>query len=175
STKNLTCGEGGALVVNRPELAERAEMVRSHGTDRSRFLRGEVDRYTWQTLGSSYFPSELQAAFLLAQLEQRDRVAARRRALWLRYHEELSAWAARFHTRLAAVVEGSTHHIFWLLPPTAERAQALAAHLAQRGIQAVGHYVPLHLSAMGRRLGYRPGDLPVVESVSERLLRLPMS
>jgi dTDP-4-amino-4,6-dideoxygalactose transaminase len=174
STKNLTCGEGGALIVNRPDLIDRAEQIRAHGTDRARYLRGEVDRYTWQELGSSYFPSELQAAFLLAQLEHRDRVLARRRSLWLRYHRELSEWAARHETRLPPAREGSTHHVFHLLLPDPARARALAAHLAQQGVEAIGHYVPLHLSAMGRRLGYRAGHLPVVESVSERMLRLPL-
>jgi dTDP-4-amino-4,6-dideoxygalactose transaminase len=173
ASKNFSCGEGGALVVDSPALAARAEQIRVHGTDRPRFMRGEVAQYTWQELGSSYQLSELQAAFLLGQLEPRERVLARRSQLWARYREELAAWAAP-HVRLPPIVAGSTHHIFHLIMPTPERRQALGAHLARRDIEALHHYLPLHLSAMGQRLGGRRGDLPVTEWVCERLLRLPL-
>lgn len=174
-TKNVFCGEGGALVVNDPDLAARAEILREKGTDRSRFFRGEIDRYTWVDIGSSYVPSDLLAAFLLAQLEARETIQARRCRIWERYQEELAEWALARGARLPVVPGGCQQpwHLFHLLLPSLEERQALIAHLKSRGIQAVFHYLPLHLSEMGRRFGGRPGDCPVTESVSDRLLRLP--
>lgn len=174
-TKNVFCGEGGALVINDRALADRAEIVREKGTDRSRFFRGEIDRYTWVDAGSSYVPSDLLAAFLLAQLEAREEIQARRRRIWVRYQEELSDWALERGARLPMIPDPCRQpwHLFYLLLPSLEERQALIAHLKSRGIQAVFHYLPLHLSEMGRRLGGRPGDCPVTESVSDRLLRLP--
>jgi len=174
-TKNVFCGEGGALVVHDPALVARAEILREKGTDRSRFFRGEVDRYTWVDVGSSYLLSDLLAAFLLAQLERRAAIQERRRRLWERYRGELAGWAAEREVRLPTVPEGCVqpYHLFYLLfPSLADRTRAIA-HLRERGIQAVFHYQPLHLSAMGRRFGGRPGDCPVAERVSESLLRLP--
>jgi len=174
-TKNVFCGEGGALVVNDPDLAARAEILREKGTDRSRFFRGEIDRYTWVDVGSSYVPSDLLAAFLLAQLEARETIQVRRCRIWERYQEELAEWALARGARLPVVPNPCRQpwHLFYLLLPSFDERQALIAHLKAWGIQAVFHYLPLHLSEMGRRFGGRPGDYPVAESVSDRLLRLP--
>jgi dTDP-4-amino-4,6-dideoxygalactose transaminase len=174
-TKNFTCGEGGALLVNRPELVARAEVMREKGTDRSRFFRGEVDKYTWVDVGSSYLLSDLLAAFLLPQLEAREAVMRRRREIWEHYRDGLEAWADGHDVRLPVVPAGcgQAYHMFYLLLPSLEVRQRLIGHLAQAGILAVFHYLPLHLSAMGRRFGSRPGDCPVAEAVSDRLLRLP--
>jgi dTDP-4-amino-4,6-dideoxygalactose transaminase len=175
-TKNLTCGEGGALVINRPDLVERAEIIREKGTNRTAFHRGEVSRYSWVDLGSSYLAAELLAAVLLAQLEERREIEQRRRAAWLRYACELSDWAAASSVGVPVVPEGcdSAHHLFHLLLPDLRRRDALLEHLRRLGILAVFHYLPLHLSPMGRQLGGRPGDLPVTESVSDRIVRLPL-
>lgn len=174
-TKNFHCGEGGALVINDPQYIDRAEILREKGTNRSRFFRGQVDKYTWVDLGSSYLPSDLLAAFLFAQLEARERIQARRRGIWERYREGLADWAGRNGVRLPAVPDHceQSYHMFYLLLPSLERRQALIGHLKSHGILAVFHYQPLHLSEMGRRLGGRPGDCPVSEAVSERLVRLP--
>jgi dTDP-4-amino-4,6-dideoxygalactose transaminase len=175
-TKNVTCGEGGALLVNDPRLLERAEVVREKGTNRSRLFRGEVDRYTWLDYGSSWLPSELQAAFLLAQLEARETIQARRRRIWERYRVELADWAQAEGVGLPRVPAhcAPPHHLFHLILPSAAARDGLIAHLRARGILAVFHYLPLHLSEMGRRLGGRPGDCPVAEELSARLVRLPL-
>jgi dTDP-4-amino-4,6-dideoxygalactose transaminase len=175
-TKNVTCGEGGALVVNDRALLARAEVLREKGTDRSRFFRGEVDKYQWVDLGSSYLPSELLAAFLCAQLEAREAIQARRRRLWERYAAGLADWAPARGCRLP-VVPGhcqSAWHLFHLLTASLEQRTALIDHLKRRGILAVFHYLPLHLSPMGRRFGGHPGDCPVAEDAADRLLRLPL-
>ena len=174
-TKNFTCGEGGALLVNDPALVERAEVIREKGTYRTRFFRGEVDKYTWRDIGSSYLPSELLAAFLLAQLEERDRIQARRRKIWDRYAEELRDWARERGARLPVVPADAEHpsHLFHLILPSLETRSALIAHLKSRGILAVFHYLPLHLSEMGKTFGGVEGSCPVTEEMSDRLLRLP--
>lgn len=174
-TKNFTCGEGGALLINDPALAERAEILREKGTNRSRFFRGQVDKYTWVDLGSSYLPSDLLAAFLLAQLEEREAIQARRRAIWQRYFVELSTWAERNGVGLPHVPAycEQPYHMFYLLFPDLDRRQRFIGSLKRQGILAVFHYQPLHLSDMGRRFGGRPGDCPVTEAVSDRLVRLP--
>jgi dTDP-4-amino-4,6-dideoxygalactose transaminase len=194
-TKNVTCGEGGALVVNDPRYVERAEIVREKGTNRSKFFRGEVDRYTWVDLGSSYLPSDLLAAFLLAQLEARERVQAARGRIWHRYHQELAGWAAEHGTSLPHVPAGCEQpfHMFYLLLPSLAVRQALIEHLKRRGILAVSHYVPLHSSPYGRKCaalaspagrqaaaaggeaaGGEADDCPVATDVADRLLRLPL-
>ncbi|HEY0783116.1 MAG TPA: dTDP-4-amino-4,6-dideoxygalactose transaminase [Thermoanaerobaculia bacterium] len=175
-TKNFTCGEGGALVVNDPRYAERAEIVREKGTNRSQFFRGMVDKYTWVDIGSSYLPSELLSAYLCAQLEARERVQAARRAQWERYRDHLADWAPRHGIRLPVVPPHCEHpyHMFYILLPSLAERQALAAHLKARGILAVFHYVPLHQSEYGRRLSGRTDDCPVSVDVSDRLLRLPL-
>ena len=174
-TKNVTCGEGGALLINDESLVENAEIAREKGTDRSRFFRGQVDKYTWVALGSNYLCSELQAALLSAQLASIDDVQARRRAIRGRYDSELRSWAEATNVRLPIVPDHAEHsfHLFYLLLPTGAARTRLIEHLAARGILAVFHYLPLHLSPMGRRFGGLAGDCPVAEDVSERLLRLP--
>lgn len=174
-TKNFTCGEGGALVIADPQYVERADIIREKGTNRSRFFRGEVDKYTWVDLGSSYLPSEILAAFLYAQLEAREQIQARRRQVWEGYWERLRDWAKEHHVRLPVVPAHceQSYHMFYLLLPSPEKRSELIEHLKTRGILSVFHYLPLHLSEMGRRLGGRQGDCPVTEDVSDRLVRLP--
>ena len=174
-TKNFTCGEGGALLINDSRHVQRAEIVWEKGTDRSRFIRGEVDKYTWVDMGSSHLPSDMLAAFLLAQLEARNAVQARRRQIWERYYDALEAWARDRAVALPVVPDHcqQSYHLFYLVLPSAEMRQGLIDYLRARGIQSVFHYLPLHLSAMGRRFGASPGECPTAESVSERLLRLP--
>jgi dTDP-4-amino-4,6-dideoxygalactose transaminase len=174
-TKNVICGEGGALVINDPKYMERAEILREKGTNRSRFFRGQVDKYTWVDVGSSYLPSELIAAFLLAQLEKRDEIQRKRKHVWEYYQRALAGWIEERGVRLPTIPPGceQPYHLFYLLVPSLERRQALIAALKSRGIQAVFHYLPLHLSDMGRKLGGREGQCPVTEEVSDRLLRLP--
>jgi dTDP-4-amino-4,6-dideoxygalactose transaminase len=174
-TKNLTCGEGGALLINDPRLAERAEILREKGTDRSRFFRGQVDKYGWVDVGSSYLPSDLLAAFLYAQMEAGERIQVERRRVWEGYRQGLREWADREGVQLPFVPGHcqQPYHMFYLLMPTGNRRDRLIADLKAAGIHSVFHYLPLHLSVMGRRLGGRAGDCPVTESVSERLLRLP--
>ena len=175
-TKNISCGEGGALVLNDPALVERAESIREKGTNRSRFFRGEVDKYSWVDVGSSYLPSDALAALLLAQLEARSAIQARRRAVWDRYRTGLAEWAAEGRVRLPHVPDHCGHpaHLFYLLLPTLDDRQALLAHMKARSIVATFHYVPLHLSEMGAKHGGRPGLCPVTEAASDRLLRLPL-
>jgi len=174
-TKNFTCGEGGALLLNDESYVERAEIIREKGTDRSRFFRGEVDKYTWVDIGSSYLPSDILAAFLLGQLESKDLVQADRRKIWERYQSGIAPWAEEAGIGLPCIPPGCEHpyHMYYILTPSLERRQAVIAHLRERGIAAVFHYLPLHLSTMGRRFGGKPGDCPVTEDVSERLVRLP--
>jgi dTDP-4-amino-4,6-dideoxygalactose transaminase len=174
-TKNIICGEGGALLVNDPAYVERAEVIREKGTNRSRFYRGQVDKYTWVDVGSSYLPSELLAAYLYAQLESWQSIQAKRKAIWHRYNDGLSAWAQEHQVALSVVppdCEQAYHMTFMILPTLAARQQ-LIEHLKSRGILSVFHYLPLHLSDMGRKFGGVPGQCPVTESVSDRLLRLP--
>jgi dTDP-4-amino-4,6-dideoxygalactose transaminase len=174
-TKNFICGEGGALLINDPRFIERAEILREKGTNRSRFFRGQVDKYSWVDIGSSYLPSDLLAAFLLAQLEQREAIQAKRRAIWEYYQAHLADWAASVGARVPVVPAHCEQawHMFYLLMPSLEVRQALIAYLGGLGIMSVFHYLPLHLSTMGRRFGGKPGDCPVTEDVSDRLIRLP--
>jgi dTDP-4-amino-4,6-dideoxygalactose transaminase len=175
-TKNISCGEGGALMINDPRYVDRAEVIREKGTNRTRFYRGQVDKYTWCDIGSSYLPSDILAAYLLAQLETHAAIQARRHVIWSRYADALAAWAARAGARLPVVPPGCEHpaHIFYLLLPSLEARTALLAHLRTRLILAVFHYQPLHLSEMGRRFGGRDGQCPVTEDVANRLVRLPI-
>jgi dTDP-4-amino-4,6-dideoxygalactose transaminase len=174
-TKNFTCGEGGALLINDQRFVERAEIIREKGTNRSRFFRGQVDKYTWVDVGSSYLPSDILAAFLYAQLEARQYIQARRQSIWEHYLEQLQDWADACDARLPIVPDHceQPYHMFYLLLPSLEIRQALIEHLKSRGILSVFHYLPLHLSDMGRQFGGRPGDCPVTEDLSDRLLRLP--
>ncbi|HWU87330.1 MAG TPA: dTDP-4-amino-4,6-dideoxygalactose transaminase [Kofleriaceae bacterium] len=174
-TKNFTCGEGGALLVNEARFVERAEIIREKGTNRSRFFRGEVDKYTWVDLGSSYVLSDLLGAVLLAQLEARREIQERRARIWNRYAAELAGWAASRGVRLPTVPDhcGQAFHMFYLLVPAARRP-AFLAHLKAQGVQAVFHYQPLHLSPMGLAHGGEAGMCPVTEQIADELVRLPL-
>jgi dTDP-4-amino-4,6-dideoxygalactose transaminase len=174
-TKNFTCGEGGALVVNDVELVERALVIREKGTNRSRFFRGEVDKYTWVDLGSSYLPSDLLAAFLYAQLEAREKIQAKRQRIWNRYNETLADWAASNRVRLPVISSDceQAYHMFYMLMPSVGHREALISHLKSQSILCVFHYMPLHLSEAGTMFAARPAHCPVAEEISERLLRLP--
>lgn len=174
-TKNVICGEGGALLINDPRYVERAEILREKGTNRSRFFRGQVDKYSWVDIGSSYLPSDMLAAFLYAQFEQFAAMQARRRRIWEAYAAGLDDWAAGHGVGLPQVPSWceQPYHMFYLILPTLETRQAMIAHLGRRGILSVFHYLPLHLSEMGQRAGGRPGQCPVTERISDRLLRLP--
>jgi dTDP-4-amino-4,6-dideoxygalactose transaminase len=174
-TKNFICGEGGALVINDPHYIERAEIIREKGTDRSRFFRGQVDKYTWVDVGSSYLPSDLLAAFLLAQLEAREQIQARRRQIWEQYNEHLAGWARNHGIQTPIVPEDceQAYHMFYMLLPSLGLRRTFIAHLKDHGILSVFHYLPLHISKMGRQFGGKPGDCPVTEDVSGRLVRLP--
>ena len=156
-------------------LIERAEIIREKGTDRSRFFRGQVDKYTWVDIGSSFLPSDIIAAYLYAQLEAREAIQQKRQDTWRRYHRGLCDWAQQAGVNLPFVPEHceQAYHLFYLLMPSGEQRDGLMDHLRRCGILSVFHYLPLHLSRMGEGFGARPGDCPVTESVSERLLRLP--
>lgn len=174
-TKNIMCGEGGALVINDRKYVARAEILRDKGTDRSRFYRGEVDKYTWVDAGSSYAPSDILAAFLLAQLEARADIMGRRCRIWHTYRDSIAAWAQRNGVRLPFVPLHceQSFHMFYLILPTLDSRQRLIEHLRGQGILSVFHYWPLHLSEMGRKFGGRAGQCPVAEAIGNQLLRLP--
>jgi dTDP-4-amino-4,6-dideoxygalactose transaminase len=176
ASKNFGCGEGGALLVNDTSLAERAEIIREKGTNRSRFFRGQVDKYTWVDVGSSYVPADVLAALLLTQLQSMERITARRRRVHEAYYSALQPLAERGLVTLPSVPAhcGSNHHMFYVIVADLATRGALIEHLKAAGILAVFHYVPLHTSPVGLSLGYAAGMLPVTESLSERLLRLPM-
>lgn len=175
-TKNFSCGEGGALCINDPALVERAEIIRDKGTNRRQFFRGQVDKYTWVDIGSSYVPSEITSAYLFGQLEQMDEITQRRRQIYQFYRLHLKHLEAEGLLRLPRIPEDceSNFHLFFLLLPTAATRDALMAHLKSQGILAVFHYIPLHSSPMGLKFGYHEGGLPVAEDLAARLLRLPL-
>jgi dTDP-4-amino-4,6-dideoxygalactose transaminase len=175
-TKNYTCGEGGALCINSPAMVERAEIIREKGTNRTRFLRGEVEKYTWVEIGSSYIPSEIACAFLYAQLEELEQITARRQQVFQFYHDHLLPLAVEHRLRLPLTPEGcrSNYHLYYIILPDKTMRDALMAHLNRHGVAAVSHYVPLHSSPVGQTFGYQEGDLPVTEDLSQRLLRLPI-
>lgn len=175
-TKNFTCGEGGALLINDPQYIERAEIIREKGTNRSRFFRGQVDKYTWVDVGSSYLPSDVLAAFLYAQLEARETIQLKRKRIWEYYHGHLRGWAEERGVQLPMVPPDceQPYHMFYLLLSSLEERQRLIKELKARDINSVFHYQPLHLSTMGRRLqGDKVSACPVTENISDRLLRLP--
>ncbi len=175
-TKNFSCGEGGALLLNDLRYAERAEILREKGTNRNLFFRGQVDKYSWVDVGSSYLPSEILAAILWAQFEARTAIQNKRRKIWERYQAGLSDWAAAHGVGLPCIPAHceQAFHIFYLLLPDSETRQGLIAHLKQHEILSVFHYLPLHLSKMGKQFGGRQGQCPVTERVSGQLLRLPI-
>lgn len=175
-TKNFICGEGGALCLNDPAFVERAEILRDKGTNRRRFFRGQVDKYTWVDVGSSYVPSEIASAFLCAQLEQMAGITQQRRALAARYRQALQPLADQgaFELPYTPPHCQDNAHMFYLLLPSQSVRQEFIAFLKARGITSVFHYVPLHSSPMGQEVGRVQGMLPVTDSVSSRLVRLPM-
>jgi len=174
-TKNFSCGEGGALLLNDERHRERAEILREKGTNRTKYFRGEIDKYTWVDVGSSYLPSEILAAYLVAQLEAAEQIQQRRSQLWNRYADALAGWSRAIGATLPFVpphCEQSFHMFYLVLPDVATR-DALIAALRAQDIHPAFHYVPLHVSTMGRRFGGVPGQCPVAERVSQCLVRLP--
>ena len=174
-TKNFSCGEGGALLLNDESLRVRAEIIREKGTNRTQFFRGLVDKYTWVDVGSSYLPSEILAAFLLAQIEAADQIQSMRRRIWCTYNEQLKEWAARVGARLPVVPSHceQAYHMFYVMLPSNDFRSRLIAELKAQDIHATFHYVPLHLSPMGRRFGAAPEQCPVAEHAGNCLVRLP--
>ena len=175
-TKTLSSGEGGALLVNDPDLVDRAEILLEKGTDRTRFFRGEIDKYTWLDLGSSFLMSEVTAAFLYAQLEVAEDIVARRLATWERYHAGFSALESAGLVRRPVVPAGCRHNgqAYWLLLPTGKLRDELIAGLRSRGIAAIFHYIPLHETQAGRRWGRPSGDLSRTTDLAARMVRLPL-
>jgi dTDP-4-amino-4,6-dideoxygalactose transaminase len=175
-TKNLISGEGGALLVNDDRFKDRAEILWEKGTNRSQFFRGQVDKYTWVDVGSSFLPSELVAAFLWAQMEEAEAITRRRLALWARYHKAFEELEREGYVRRPCSPPECGHnaHLYYLLMPSLEQRTALIRDLAEKGINAVFHYVPLHSSPAGRRFGRVAGSMAVTDSISDRLVRLPM-
>ena len=175
-TKNFSMGEGGAVLVQDPALAERAEIIREKGTDRSRFYRGQVDKYTWIDIGSSFLPSELNAAYLLAQLEQHEAITASRMACWHQYHTAFEAFESKGCLRRMYVPAECGHnaHMYYIILHSLEERTALIDHLKANGVNSVFHYIPLHSAAAGIKYGRFHGEDKYTTSLSERLLRLPL-
>jgi dTDP-4-amino-4,6-dideoxygalactose transaminase len=175
-TKNVISGEGGALLVNDPRFSERAEIIREKGTNRSQFFRGQVDKYTWVDVGSSYLPSELVAAFLSAQMEEADSITRQRIALWNTYHQWMEEPETSGRIRRPVIPAHCAHnaHMYYLLLQDLETRSTFIARLKELGINPVFHYVPLHSSPAGRRFGRAHGELTVTENVADRLVRLPL-
>ncbi|MBS0322933.1 MAG: dTDP-4-amino-4,6-dideoxygalactose transaminase [Proteobacteria bacterium] len=175
-TKNIISGEGGALLINDPTLSERAEIIREKGTNRSQFFRGQIDKYTWVDVGSSYLPGELIAAFLFAQMEEAETITQRRLGIWQTYHDALSPLCQEKGIRQPIVPDGCRHnaHMYYLLLPSLEQRTAFIARLRERDIMAVFHYVPLHDAPAGKRLGRTHGPMSVTRHVADCLVRLPL-
>jgi dTDP-4-amino-4,6-dideoxygalactose transaminase len=175
-TKNYTCGEGGALILSNPQFIERAEIIREKGTDRSKFIRGEIDKYSWVDIGSSYLPSDILAAFLYCQLENMDEIKARRRQIFDYYYKHLKELEENDILSLPVIPEDcdSNYHMFYILLKTEKDRNLLIKNLKEKGIQTVFHYIPLHTAPMGLKFGYKEGDLPITESVSKQIIRLPL-
>lgn len=174
-TKNIVCGEGGAILINDPRLIERAEIVWEKGTNRKKFIRGEIDKYTWVDIGSSYVLADLLAAFLFAQLEKIEEITAQRKRIYEYYYRHLKDLEEAGLIRLPIIPKGSqsNYHLFYVLFPDEEKRNLALEKLKEQGIGAAFHFVPLHSSPMGKKLGYQGGDLPITESMAGRLLRLP--
>jgi dTDP-4-amino-4,6-dideoxygalactose transaminase len=174
-TKNIISGEGGALLINDPRFVDRAEIIWEKGTNRSQFFRGQVDKYTWVDIGSSYLPGEIVAAFLWAQMEAADDITERRRDIWATYHEAFRGLDEAGVIRRPIIPDGCVHngHMYYLLLPDVEGRTAFIERLKGKGIQPVFHYVPLHSSPFGRSAGRAVGDLSTTDNVSDRLVRLP--
>lgn len=175
-TKNIISGEGGALLINDPQFAERAEVIWEKGTNRSQFFRGQVDKYTWVDLGSSYLPGEIMAAFLWAQMEEADTITARRLAIWSRYHEAFEELEVAGLVRRPIIPPDCVHngHLYYLLMPSLAARTAFIDRLKAREIQSIFHYVPLHSAPFGRAVGRTSGDMTITDDSSDRLVRLPL-
>lgn len=175
-TKNIICGEGGALTINDDRFLERAEIIREKGTNRSKFFRGDVDKYSWVDMGSSYLPGEISAAFLLAQFDRAHQITDKRLLLWSQYHDALQELEDSGHIVRPTVPEGCEHnaHMYYLLVKNLDARSALINYLRERGIMAVFHYVPLHTSEAGRHYARVEGNLSVTENIADRLVRLPL-
>jgi dTDP-4-amino-4,6-dideoxygalactose transaminase len=175
-TKNIISGEGGALLLNDPCLVERAEIIREKGTNRSKFFRGQVDKYTWVDLGSSFLPSELIAAFLWAQMEEADDINSRRVRIWQRYNQAFADLQLNGAVRCPSIPESCVHnaHMYYLLLPDLQSRTTFINHLKAENIQTVFHYIPLHSSAYGQRVGRVAGNMSNTEHVSDTLVRLPL-
>ena len=175
-TKNIISGEGGALLVNDDRFAERAEIIREKGTNRSQFFRGQIDKYTWVDIGSSYLPGEVIAAFLWAQMEEAQDITQRRLDIWQRYHEALAPLEAAGKLRRPIIPEGCQHnaHMYYILLESLEKRTEVIARLKEQGVHAVFHYVPLHSSPAGKKYGRTHGELRHTSDLSDRLLRLPL-
>ena len=174
-TKNITCGEGGALLLNESSYIERAEIIREKGTNRAQFFRGQVGKYTWLDKGSSYVMSDILAAFLYAQMTQKDQIQSKRKIIWEYYNQHLQDWATKNNVHLPSVPKSceSAYHAFYLLMPSFDVRTRFIKYLKENGISAVFHYLPLHQSEMGRKLGGEQYHCPVTEDMSDRLVRLP--
>ena len=175
-TKNITCGEGGALIINDPSLSERAEILREKGTDRTKFLRGQVDKYTWVDVGSSWVISDLLAAILYGQLLRADEIYLQRIKIWSRYHNELASWASSNSVITPTVPDGCEHtgHVYHLRFQRGIQRDKFIEHLKNLDIYAVFHYQPLHLSTVGRSIGGKDGQFPITENAGDCLIRLPL-
>ncbi|MCE5207629.1 MAG: dTDP-4-amino-4,6-dideoxygalactose transaminase [Chloroflexi bacterium] len=175
-TKNITCGEGGALIINDPDMVTRAEYIREKGTNRSRFFRGMIDKYSWVDIGSSYLPSDILAAILCAQLESSSVIQEKRKSICNTYQANLMDWAESNSVQLPYIPDHcqQPYHMYYMLMPSLDSRQRLISYLRENGIISVFHYLPLHLSDMGQKFGGKVGDCPVTESVSDRLIRLPL-
>jgi dTDP-4-amino-4,6-dideoxygalactose transaminase len=175
-TKNISCGEGGAILINCAEMQDRAEIIREKGTNRSRFFRGQIDKYSWVDIGSSYLPSEVLAAILFSQLESREAIQQKRGQIWKSYENSLASWAQRHDVRMPIIPDHcqQSYHMFYMLMPSLETRTRFISYMKSRGVVCVFHYLPLHLSEMGIRFGGKPGDCPVTEDISDRLVRLPL-
>ncbi|EXJ15991.1 4-keto-6-deoxy-N-Acetyl-D-hexosaminyl-(Lipid carrier) aminotransferase [Imhoffiella purpurea] len=175
-TKNIISGEGGALLINDPELVERAEIIREKGTDRSKFFRGQVDKYTWVDIGSSYLPGEIIAAFLMAQIEEAENIISRRLRIWDRYHRAFAALESQGRVRLPIIPDSCGHnaHMYYLLLQSLKDREIFIELMKEREIQCVFHYVPLHTSPQGQAVSRVDGRLEVTEDLANRLVRLPL-
>lgn len=175
-TKNISCGEGGALLINYKKYCDRAEIIREKGTNRSRFFRGQIDKYSWVDLGSSYLPSDILSAILFSHLEEAQIIQRKRKFIWEYYDQALKAWAQENAVQQPFIPDHceQSYHMYYLLLPNLEIRQKFISHLKSREIQTVFHYVPLHSSEMGKKYGYKEGDLPLTEKISDQLVRLPM-
>ena len=175
-TKNYVMGEGGALIISDEKYRAQAEIIREKGTNRSRFIRGEIDKYTWQDVGSSYLPSDVLAAMLCGQLERFDEIMNKRMAVWNHYHKALKEFEDKELLQRHAVNPDCNHnaHMYYFLAPTPEKRNQLLQKMKAGGVMAIFHYIPLHTSAVGESLGYKPGNLPITENCASRLIRLPL-